>query len=156
MDLMNDVCGPECVLSVLVTRMSRNDTGGMLGHVFGHQASRTRPLEAARAACSTSIAYQYHQKSMKTFENHRKSMKINENYKNQWKFMVFTDFVWQCMVEQAVRATSRAASAIPQWPNTWARFWIWVRNSMAEVKKWFQTDSTWIPHSLCRLCLQYR
>ena len=31
-----------------------DNTGGMPGHVFGHQAPPTRPLEAARAACSTS------------------------------------------------------------------------------------------------------
>ena len=39
-------------------------------HVFGHQTSRTRPLEAARAASSTTIVCQYHQKTMENNENH--------------------------------------------------------------------------------------
>ena len=33
---------------------SSENTMGMLGHVFDHQAPRLRPLEAAVAACSTS------------------------------------------------------------------------------------------------------
>ena len=42
------------------------DTVGMLGHVFDHQPPLTRPLQAVDAACSTTIAWKYCQKSLKT------------------------------------------------------------------------------------------
>ena len=70
--------------------LTRGNTGGMLGHEFGHQATRTRALEADRATCSTSIADQYHQNPMGTFENQLKSMEI---IKEQSEVMVFTNFV---------------------------------------------------------------
>ena len=38
----------------LASPVARDNTGDMWEHVFDHQASRTRPLEVARAACSTS------------------------------------------------------------------------------------------------------
>ena len=37
----------------LTPGLSSGTTGDMLGHVFGHQGPLARPLEAARAACST-------------------------------------------------------------------------------------------------------
>ena len=37
--------------------MAGDNTGGMLGHVFGHQAPLTRLYEAARAACLALVAF---------------------------------------------------------------------------------------------------
>ena len=37
----------------LTTGLSSGTTGDMLGHVFGHRGPLARPLEASRAACST-------------------------------------------------------------------------------------------------------
>jgi len=56
------------------------DQWGMQGHTLGHQAPLTRSLEAARAACSTTMACQYHEKSMKIIEKHEKSLKTIKNH----------------------------------------------------------------------------
>ena len=54
---------------------------------FGRR--RPRPLEAPRAACSTSIVGKYHQNSTKINRNHQNSKEINDN---QWKSMKIHSF----------------------------------------------------------------
>ena len=100
------------------------DTVGMLGHVFDHQPPLTRPLQAVDAACSTTIAWKYCQKSLKINGNQWKPMEINENQwksmknqwksmKNQWKSMKILDLE----LEQAATTASLGRQSVAWWPN---------------------------------------